>query len=92
MPSSPGYQRDYHHEYVIENAQRRRFRAERNAARRQLMKEGKVHKGDNKDVDHKQPLSKGGSNSRSNLRTRSSHANRSYHRTSSGAMKNADQS
>lgn len=91
MPSSPGYHRDYHHEYVIESAQRRRFRAERNQARRKLMKEGRVHKGDNKDVDHKKALSKGGSNAESNLRTRSSHANRSYHRTSSGAMKYSDQ-
>lgn len=92
MPSSPGYHRDYHHEYIIESAQRRKFRAERNSARRQLMKEGKVHKGDNKAVDHKKPLSKGGSNARSNLRTRDARANDSYQRTSTGAMKNADQS
>jgi 5-methylcytosine-specific restriction endonuclease McrA len=34
------------------------------------MKEGKVKKGDGKVVDHKKPLSKGGSNSRSNLRVK----------------------
>jgi len=35
-------------------------RAKRNGARRKLMDEGKVSKGDGKDVDHKKPLSKGG--------------------------------
>lgn len=43
-------------------------RAARNNARARLMKEGKVRKGDGKHVDHKRSLSKGGSNSRSNLR------------------------
>lgn len=62
-------------------------RAKRNAARRELEKEGKVSKGDGKDVDHKKPLSKGGSNSRSNLRVRSSSANKSFARKKNGAMK-----
>jgi len=46
-------------------------RAKRNAARAELMKEGKVHKGDGKDVDHAKPLSKGGTSSRSNLKVKS---------------------
>lgn len=87
MPSSPNYKRDYKREAAIESNKRRKQRAERNAARRKLEKEGKVHKFDGKDVDHKTPLSKGGSNKRSNLRVRDSNANRSYKRTSSGAMK-----
>lgn len=62
-------------------------RAARNKARRQLMKEGLVHKGDGKDVDHKKPLSKGGSTSRSNLKAVSASKNRSYKRTKTGAMK-----
>lgn len=62
-------------------------RAERNAARRELMKEGKVHKGDGKDVDHKKPLAKGGTNSRSNLRVTSKSANRSFARTKGAKMK-----
>lgn len=33
--------------------EQKKRRAERNAARAKLMKEGKVHKGDGKDVDHK---------------------------------------
>lgn len=62
-------------------------RAKRNAARRQLQKEGVVSKGDGKDVDHKKPLSKGGSTSRSNLRAISKSNNRSFARTKNGAMK-----
>lgn len=62
-------------------------RAKRNAARRELEKEGKVSKGDGKDVDHKKPLSKGGSNGRSNLRVRASSANKSFARKKNGAMK-----
>jgi 5-methylcytosine-specific restriction endonuclease McrA len=62
-------------------------RAARNKARRQLMKEGLVHKGDGKDVDHKKALSKGGSKARSNLRVLSASANRSYPRTKQGSMK-----
>lgn len=62
-------------------------RAERNAARREMMKAGKVHKGDGKDVDHKRPLAKGGSNAPSNLRVRSQSANRSFKRNSKAGMK-----
>lgn len=51
-------------------------RAARNKARRELSKEGRVHKGDKKDVDHVKPLSKGGSTSKSNLRVTTQHANR----------------
>lgn len=91
MPSSPGYKRNYKHEYAIESPERRKQRAERNAARRKLLEEGLVHKHDGNDVDHKNPLSKGGSNQRRNLRVRDSHANRSYDRTHSGAMKYRDQ-
>jgi hypothetical protein len=55
-------------------------RAARNRARYQLEKEGRVHKGDGKDVDHKVPLSKGGSTAKSNLAVKTVHANRSYKR------------
>ncbi len=44
-----------------------RRRSERNKARRKLEKSGKVHKGDDKHVHHKKPLSKGGSNTGKNL-------------------------
>lgn len=53
-------------------------RAARNAARRELMREGKVRKGDGKDVDHVDSNPR--NNSRKNLRVRSRTANRSDHR------------
>jgi 5-methylcytosine-specific restriction endonuclease McrA len=70
--------RDYSYDTKYEaTKQHRHERAERVLARRELTKEGLVHKGDKKDIDHKRPLSKGGSNDRSNLRAISAHANRS---------------
>lgn len=51
-------------------------RAKRNAARAMLAKAGRVKKRDGKDVDHKRPLSRGGSNKRSNLRVMSASKNR----------------
>jgi hypothetical protein len=62
-------------------------RAKRNSARRMLEEEGKVSKGDGKDVDHKKPLSKGGGNGKSNLRVTSKSSNRSFARKKNGAMK-----
>jgi hypothetical protein len=62
-------------------------RAQRNKARRMLEREGIVHKGDGMDVDHKKPLSKGGTTTRSNLKAVPASANRSYKRTSKGAIK-----
>jgi hypothetical protein len=81
MPSSKNYKRDYKQEG--KTARKRgevKDRAKRNAARRKLMAEGKVSKGDGKDVDHKKPLRSGGSNSRSNLRVQSKGSNRSFSR------------
>lgn len=90
MPSSPNYKRNYSKsgegKYDSSPA-RKKARAARNKARRQLMREGKVRKGDGKDVDHKRPLSKGGSTARSNLRVVPASKNRSYPRTRSGKMK-----
>lgn len=62
-------------------------RAQRNKARRILEREGVVHKGDGKDVDHKTPLSKGGTTVRSNLKAVPATKNRSYKRNSDGSMK-----
>ena len=85
----PRKKRNYKEEY--ENYQgteeQKDNRAKRNAARRRLMREGKVKKGDGKDVDHKTPLSKGGSYKRSNLRVQTAGSNRSFRRTSSGGIK-----
>jgi hypothetical protein len=41
-----------------------------------MEREGKVKKGDGKEVDHKRPLSKGGSNKKKNLRVVSRKKNR----------------
>ena len=81
--------RDYDEEYenYQGNPEQKKNRAERNAARRELMKEGLVRKGDNKDVDHKRPLVKGGGNSRGNLRVLSEHDNRSFRRTKNAGMR-----
>lgn len=62
-------------------------RAERNKARRIMEREGVVHKGDGLDIDHKKPLSKGGTTTRSNLKAVPASKNRSYKRTSKGAIK-----
>lgn len=62
-------------------------RAARNKARRLLEREGVVHKGDGKDVDHKTPLSKGGKTTPSNLRAVPAHANRSYPRNKDHSVK-----
>ena len=62
-------------------------RAARNKARAMMEKEGLVHKGDGKDVDHKKALSKGGKTVRSNLRVKDASANRSYARKSDHSMK-----
>jgi len=62
-------------------------RSDRNQARAAMVKAGKAHKGDGKDVDHRVPISKGGTNSQSNLRVQTKSENRSYKRTSTGKIK-----
>ena len=92
MPSSPGYKRDYKQER--KTASRRgevggsdSSHAKRLRLRRQMEKEGKVKKHDGKDVDHKKPLSKGGSNGKSNARVVDASTNRSFPRNSDGSIK-----
>ena len=74
--------RDYRREY--DNYQGKpeqvKNRAKRNSARAKMTQAGRVRKGDGKDVDHKVPLSKGGSTKATNLKVTSVHANRSYKR------------
>ena len=85
MPRNP---RDYAKERKYDGKPEvKKKRALRNKARRQLMKEGVVRKGDGKDVDHKKALSKGGSNKRSNLRAVPASKNRSFARTKKARMK-----
>ena len=70
--------RDYGKEYETYHAkpQQKKNRAARNTARRQEMVKGNVRKGDGMEVDHKKPLSKGGSNSPSNMQILTRKANR----------------
>lgn len=72
--------RDYKHEYDSYHAkpEQKKKRATRNAARRELESEGRVSKGDGKDVDHKKPLRSGGTNSASNLRVTTQSNNRGW--------------
>lgn len=65
-----------------------RKRVEQNKARRIMEKAGKVHKGDGKDVDHKTPLSKGGTSTRKNLRVVSRRTNRSFSRNPDSSILN----
>lgn len=65
--------RDYH-----SKPEQKKNRAERNAARRKMTREGKVHKGDQMDVDHKKPIRSGGTNAKSNLRVMSKSRNRGW--------------
>jgi len=60
-------------------------RAQRNAARAKLKKEGVDVRG--KDVAHKRALSKGGSNERSNLMVMAPSKNKSFPRNKDGSMK-----
>ena len=69
--------------YVEKNQERPveiKKREERNKARYQMEKRGLAHKGDGRDVDHRDPLADGGSNQPSNWRMRTVHANRGYDR------------
>ena len=56
-------------------------RMARNRARYKLLKEGKVHKGDGKDVAHIKAFDKGGSN-KDGVRVESASKNRSFKRDS----------
>lgn len=62
-------------------------RVANNAARRQAIAQGKARVGDGTDVDHKTPLSKGGTNSKSNLRVVKASTNRSFARNSDSSVK-----
>jgi hypothetical protein len=63
-------------------------RAQRNAARRQAEKEGKVHKGDGKDIDHKKHKARGKlNNSKSNLRVMDASKNRAKNLGTGGRPK-----
>ena len=70
----PNKKRDYAKEYANYHSKpaQRKARSQRNKARRTMG----LKVGDPREVDHKRPLSKGGSNSKKNLRVVSRTTNR----------------
>jgi hypothetical protein len=76
-------ERDYSRDKVYQGStKQKKRRAKRNAARRKLMRAGRVSKGDGKDVDHRGGISKG--NSAKNLRVVSKSKNRGFKRSKTG--------
>ena len=75
--------RNYKREYELYQGtdEQKKNRAQRNAARAKMMKEGKVRKGDGKDVAHVKAFDKGGSN-KNGLKVEDASSNRSFKRDS----------
>ena len=76
--------RNYRHEYDSYHSKpdQKKRRAKRNAARSLLIQSGRVHKGDGKDVDHKDRNPH--NNSVSNLRIQSKSQNRAWRKGKNG--------
>jgi len=77
MPKSSPQKLAYQKERNAQPAEKKK-RAMNNAARRDAMEKGLVRKGDGKDVDHRVPLDRGGSNEGANLRVVSAAKNRGW--------------
>lgn len=78
-PKKAQYDKEYN-----ARPEQKEARAQRNAARREAEREGKVHKGDGKDVDHKTPIRKGGTNADSNTRVVDKEDNRGWRKGKKG--------
>lgn len=90
MPYMRNGKRDYKREVAKYTSKPEvvKKRVEQNAARREMEKAGKVHKGDGKQVDHITPLSKGGDGrAKSNLRVVPASQNESFSRNKDGSLK-----
>ena len=89
MPFMKNGKRDYKRENELYNSkpEQRKNRSLRTIARNAANADGRTSKGDGKDLDHIKPLSKGGSNSKSNTRVVSASSNRSFSRNSDGSLK-----
>lgn len=90
MPSSKDYVRDYKQEAKTSKARGEiggsdTPNAKRKRLRRLALKKGMVKPG--QDLDHKKPLSKGGSNTLKNARAVAPGKNRSFPRNSDGSIK-----
>lgn len=89
MPYQKNGVRNYKKEYKEYHSkpEQRANRSDRTVLRREANEKGITSKGDGKDLDHKKPLSKGGSNSLSNARVTSKSENRSFARNKDGSLK-----
>lgn len=76
--------RDYDHEYESYHGteKQKKRRAQRNKARRELEREGRVHKGDGRDVNHRDRNP--ANNSDSNLSVTSQKSNRGWRKGKRG--------
>ena len=81
-----GYTRNYQQEYANESPERRKMRANRNLARRTMMREGKVAVGDGNDVHH---VGGNAMNKKSKLKVLPASKNRSYARNENAGKLNA---
>jgi hypothetical protein len=81
--------RDYKKEYKTYQgtAEQKKNRATRNKVRRQAIRDGKAKVGDGTSVEHVKPLSKGGTNSKSNLKIVSRSDNASFDRNSDKSVR-----
>ncbi len=83
---STGRRYDLEYQNYQGTEEQKKRRAKRNNARRKLEREGKVSKGDGKDVDHRN--GNPNDNSTSNLIVKDKSDNRSYPRTKKAKKKN----
>lgn len=89
MPYMTNGKRDYKREYdeYHSSSKQKKNRAARNKLRSLATDKGLVRKGDGKDMDHRKPLSKGGSNTLSNARAVPKSKNRSFARNKDSSIK-----
>lgn len=87
MPSSKNYKRDYKAEYnnYHSSEKAKKKRAENNDARSKMEKQGKVSKGDGKDVAHRN--NRTNDNRMANLKAEPASKNRSFKRNSNAGRK-----
>jgi len=86
------YKRDYKREYELQKKRGENGtgsdsgNAQRHRLRRAAIKAGLIEEGSKKEVDHKKPLVKGGSNTLKNVRITSQRENRSFPRNKKAGM------
>lgn len=83
MPKSSKQKLAYQSEYQ-KSAVEVEKRVDRNRARRHAIADGRAKVGDGKDLDHKVPLRKGGSDKDSNTRVVDASTNRGWRKGKSG--------